>query len=485
MLFRRQREAGLEPARRALAEGQYEQAFEMLESALRRSSGDGTVGATWLQLAALYALYGEGGLENGPSALRNAVTADPHLASHPLYQALYWEFAAYKGAGTKEVRRGLRTTAALPASTNRSPAATTVLPPEFGAMASYHSAAAFFAIDAPRSAARRLQRIEEGALPTYLAWRRYSLLGQCAELQGDWEGAAEAFAQAAALAPYQERSAERLSLAGALIELFRTAQALEELQDIDDSLLNDDELAVHRYLLGRVHLELDNPNLALSLFEEAAANDTSSEGPPYSVTFATAQALAALGRVGEAARAFKDALELAPAEHRAFTQHEAAFAMIEADELLEAEALLAEVVTNPSYPHRGEALADLADVNLRRGELESALRLAQQALELGATAPACITLGSVAFEYFHLEDAVSWFEQAVSASREGDPFWLMAQQSLADVYSQMGEKHATLLLQHAKAALKFTDPTSEWYLPLNEYVEQAKGYLGGYERILN
>ncbi len=482
MLFRRQRQPDLESARQALAEGQYDVAFAMLEMALRRGPNRHALGATWLQLAALYALYGEDGLENGQPALRNAVTSDPNLASHPLYRALYWEFAAYRGASVGEVKRGLRASKGAGPRTQAVPSAPD---PELLAVASYHAAAALFAVDAARSAAARLNDIADGDLPTYLEWRRWSLLGQCAELMGEWEEAADAFERAVALAPELESGAERLSLAGALVELLRTEDALEQLEEVDDSVLGPDERAVHRYLLGRCHLELDNPNLALELLEQASQLDDHEDGPSYSVSFATAQALAALGRSEEAAAAYQHALKLAPAEHRAFTQHEAAFAMIESDRLEQAELLLAEVVTDPSYSYRGEALADLADVYLRRGDLDGASNLAQQALELGATAPACITLGSVAFEYYRLDDATSWYEQAASASQVGDPFWVAAQQMLADVYAQMGEAYAPRLLQHAKAALDYTEPGSEWHLPLKQYVSDAKERLGGFERVLN
>lgn len=482
MLFRRQRPADLESARKALAEGQYDVAFAMLETALRRVPNRHALGATWLQLAALYALYGEDGLENGQPALRNAVTSDPNLASHPLYRALYWEFAAYRGGSVGDIKRGLRGSAV--SDVKAQPGA--VAPdPELLAVASYHAAAALFAVDAARSAASRLAGIDEGALPAYLEWRRWSLLGQCAELMGEWEEAADAFQRAVALAPELEAGAERLSLAGALVELLRTDQALEHLEQIDDSALGRDERAVHRYLLGRCHLELDNPNLALQLLEQAEQLDDHEDGPSYSLTFATAQALAALGRSDEAAAAYQRALKLAPAEHRAFTQHEAAFAMIESDKLDVAEHLLSEVVTDPSYSYRGEALADLADVYLRRGDLDGAANLAQQALELGATAPACITLGSVAFEYFRLEEATSWYEQAASASHPGDPFWVAAQQMLADAYAQMGDDYTPRLLQHAKAALTYTEAGSEWYLPLRQYVDDATTRLGGFERVLN
>lgn len=481
MLFRRQRPVDLQSARQALAEGQYDVAFAMLESALKRVATRQALGTTWLHLAALYALYGEDGLENGQPALRNAVTADPNLAAHPLYRALYWEFAAYRGASVGEVKRGLKGTELAAPKIEGVPEPDL----ELYAVASYHAAAALFAVDAAKSAARRLAGIEEGALPAYLEWRRWSLLGQCAELMGEWEEAADAFERAVALAPDLESGAERLSLAGALVELLRTEDALEQLEQVDDRVLGRDELAVHRYLLGRCHLELDNPNLALELLEQASQLDDHEDGPSYSVSFATAQTLAALGRSEEAAAAYQHALKLAPAEHRAFTQHEAAFAMIESDRLDQAELLLSEVVTDPSYSYRGEALADLADVYLRRGDLDGASNLAQQALELGATAPACITLGSVAFEYFRLDDATSWYEQAASASQVGDPFWVAAQQMLADVYAQMGDSYAPRLLQHAKAALDYTEPGSEWHLPLKQYVSDAKERLGGFERVLN
>ncbi len=477
MLFRRQRTPDLSSAQEALAKGQYDVAFAVLESAVKRGPDKAVNGLAWLQLAAVYALYGDEGLENGQPALRNAVGADPKLASRPLYRALFWEFAAYRGAPLSDVKRGLREVPERPSELGGAPA--------FDATASYHAAAALFAVDAAKSAARRLSALDDAGLPTYLEWRRWSLIGQCSEVLGEWEEAAAAFTASAAQAPELERDAERLSLAGALVELFRTEEALEQLAAIDDELLPPQERAVHRYLLGRAHLDLDNPNLALEHLREAALIDDELGGPTYSVAFATAQALTAAGRSAEATLAFDRALASVPAEHRAFTQHEAAYALIECDRLTEAETLLGEVVTDPSYSHRGDALADLADVRLRRGELDSAHALAQEALELGATAPACITLGSVAFEYYRLEDAAAWYEQALSASQPGDPFWVAAQQMLADVYSQMGEEYAARVLLHARAALEHTEVGSEWYLPLKQYVDDARSHLGGFERVLN
>jgi len=486
MLFRRQRAPDLAPAHEALAKGQYEVAFAVLESAVKRGGTRGNQGPTWLQLAEVYALYGDEGLENGQPALRSAVSADPKLGSHPLYRALFWEFAAYRGAALSDVKRGLKDVPErAPEDPESGPTPPSGAATAFDAVASYHAAAALFAVDAAKSAGRRLRAIEEGALPAYLEWRRWSLVGQCSEALGEWEGAASAFARSVQLAPELERDAERLSLAGALVELFRTEEALEHLAAVEAAGLQAGELAVYHYLQGRAHLDLDNPNLALEHLREAASADDELGGATYSVAFATAQALTAAGRPEEAIVAFERALANVPAEHRAFTQHEAAYALIECDRLEEAGSLLGEVVTDPTYSHRADALADLADVRLRCGELYSAQTLAQEALELGATAAACITLGSVAFEYYHLEDAAAWYEQALSASQTGDPFWVAAQQMLADVYAQMGDDYVARVLQHARAALEHTEAGSEWYLPLKQYVDDAKSRLGGFERVLN
>ncbi len=469
MIFRRGRTAPLESAQQALAQGEYDLALSMLETAARKAARQGQ-GQAWLQLAALYALYGEDGIENGMPALRSAVSADASLATHPLYRALFWEFAAYRGGSVGDVKRGLKDV------------------DESNPLAAYHAASALFAVDAPKSAGRRLTEVREAQLPVYLRWRRWSLLGQCQEAMGEWEAAAEAFTCAVEAAPPAEREPERLSLAGALVELGRTEEAVTCLGAVDETRLRPEEMAVHRYLLGRAHLELGNPNRALELLTEARAAGQEAEGhgdPSYSVTFATGQALSSLGRNREALAEFGRALELAPAEHRAYTQHEAAYAMIECDELEGAEALLSEVVSDPSYPHRGEALADLADVRLRSGDFGGAQLAAEQALELGASAAACLTLGNIAYEYYRLEDASSWFEQAVGSSQAGDPYWVSAHQMLADVYAQMGDQYASRVLTHAKAALDHTEPSSEWYLPLTQYLAQARQSLGGHDRLLN
>jgi tetratricopeptide (TPR) repeat protein len=130
---------------------------------------------------------------------------------------------------------------------------------------------------------------------------------------------------------------------------------------------------------------------------------------------------------------------------------------MESDAFDEAVPLLEEVLSDPRYPHQGEALADLADVRLRAGDFEQAQSDAERALDLGAVAPACLVLGALAFEYYHLDEAVRWYEQALAASQVGDPVWVAAHQMLADVHAQRGDGAADRVLRHALAALEHTD----------------------------
>jgi tetratricopeptide (TPR) repeat protein len=420
-----------------------------------------------IHLAACYALYGPEGLDGGWPALRTAVAADPTLASDPLYQALYWEFEAYRGAPSSDVKRGLRS---LPAT----------LPP----MAGYHRAAALLSVGANTSALRRLRLLASDALPTYLVWRCDSLLGQAHEALGHWQEAADAYARASSAAPVSEREPERLALASCLLELGRYEELGTALAAIDEELLEPLDLAQKRYLEGRAHLEADNPNLAYERFQQARRL-IPDEDLDFSLPYASGQALMALQRPREALLEFEIAAATAPAAHRAFAQHEAAIAQIEAEAPDAAVPLLEAVVADPGYPHRAEALADLADLHLRAGELDQATREAERALELGAVGPACLVMGAVAYEYFRLDEAVRWYEQALAASHAGDPVWLAAHQMLADIHAQRGPGAAAQTLWHAQAALTYTDVASDWRLPLEEHITHARALLGGHDRLLN
>lgn len=468
MIFRRSPLSELEPAQRALAQGRYEVAFALLENAARRPAGRSTQAVLWLHLAAAYALYGLDGVDNGLVVLRSAVHADPNIAQHALYCALFWEFAAYRGDPVGDVKRGVKAVIG-----GDDP------------IARYHAGSALVAAGAPKTAARTLSGLGDADLPTHLVWRRWSLLGQAYEQLGDWPGAAEAFGVSARLAGGAEREAERLSLASCQLELGDAAEAKSTLDVIDESLLSQEERAVKCYLEGRANVDLGNPNRALELFTEARALEDPAEEPSFSLLFATGQCLASLGRTREAEWELERAVAHAPLEHLPFARHEYAFALIESERLDDARDTLEEVLGDPGYPHRAETFSDLADVLFRMGQFDEAEVVARQALELGATAAACLTLGSIAYDYFRLDEAVSWYEQTISASRPGEPSWVNAQQLLADVFAQQGEEAVERLLRHASAALMYTDPGSDWFLPLQRYCDQAQDWLGGNTRLFN
>ncbi len=467
MIFRRSPLAELEGAHRALAEGRYETAFALLESAAKRPRARAAQAQYWLHLAAVYALYGGDGLENGAPALKAAVGADPNLAADPLYQALFWEYAAYRGGAVSDVKRGLRL-----ASVESQP------------LAGYHASAALLAVGAAKSALRRVEAIDPGDLPAYLVWRRWSLLGQAHEALGDWDAAVAAYGEAVRQAHGPERSVELLSLATCLLELGRSNEVLDVVGGVDREALAAEDRATLHYVEGRAHLEAGNPNLALERFTLARTLDPDG-GDAFSLDYATGQALTAIGRYREAVGVLRRAITVAPADHRAFAQHEAAYALTESDQLADADTLLTDVVSDPAYPHRAEAVADLADVRFKLGEYEAAEALAEQALDMGATASACLVLGNLAYEYYRLDEAIGWFEQAIGASEGGDPVWLAAHQVLADVFAQRGEGSAERVLHYAQAALAYTDTGSEWRLPLEHHIGWARTVLGGHDRLLN
>jgi tetratricopeptide (TPR) repeat protein len=459
----------LEPVRQALAQGRYDAAFSLLESAARRPRRRRARALYRLQLAALYSLYGDDGLDDGSLALRSAVEADPGIVDLALYRALFWEFSALGGESARAVKRGLK-------------------PVRQGddAEALYHAGSALYTAGALDDALSCLAELDEEELPGYLCWRRWSLIGLAEEQLGNLERAAEAFERSVALATGADQQLERLALAGCLLEMRRGDDTLAVLANVDEDLLETEDDVMHlRYLTGRAEFERGNPNRALELFEEARGLGPGDGEEQYAVLLAEGQVMSSLGRFGEAAERFSQAVDNAAEEQISYALHEWALALMETGDLGSAEERLDEVAADLAYPYRADALADLAEVLFKLGSFDRAETVALQALELGATATACFTLGSISYEYFRLDEAVTWFERAASASEPGDPVWVLAQQLLADVFAQKGPEVAERLVTHARAALAYTDPANEWFLPLKGYLETAERQLGGHRRVLN
>lgn len=474
-MFARSSLRELVPVHRALAQGRYETAFALLENAAVRQRTRQARAQYRLYLAAVYALYGETGVENGLLALAEARQIDPEVEGQDLYRALWWEFAALQGEGVTSVRRGVSELRATG-----------------DAVARYHAASALFTAGAHRHAVAFLDSLPEAELPAYLEWRRYSLAGLAHEQLGQFAEAAANFERSAEMSSGPDQQAERLALAGCLLELQRWDEAIATLAAIDDAQLEHrDDLVHKRYLAARVETERGNPNRALELLREARGL-LDSLGPHevaaeegYWLLLSEGQVLGSVGRADEAVERFEEAVRVAPPDQLGHVLHELALALIETGDLEEAQEQLELLLVEADYPYRAEALADLADVHLRLGALPEAEATALEALELGATSTASLCLGQVAQEYYRLEEAVTWFERAAAATSPGDPLWVLTQQLLADVFAQLGPSHAERLQQHAAAALEYTDPGNEWYLPLRAYLETARAQLGGQRRIVN
>ncbi len=456
------------PAHRALAEGRYETAVTLLEGATKRQRRRSTQAQIKLYLAAAYALYGPDGLEWGLEKLREAAQADHEVTQLPLYRALYWEFAAYRGDAVADVRQG-----AMAAGRSGE------------AFAVYHAASALFAIHAYRRTTRLLQKIDPLRLPDYLHWRYWSLLGKAHDATDQLEEAVSAFERAVALSQGLERQHESLNLAASLLELHRAEHALRVLGETTPDVLDTPERALRIYLEGRAHLILGNPNRALEHLQQASALEDQSGEASYTYKLALAQCYGALGHYPQAIAGYTQATDLAPRKQRTWTLHEFALLLLEADRLDDARDLLFEVLRAEGYAYRAEVYADLAEVEYKRADLGKAADHALRALDLGATVSACLTLGSVAYEYYHLAEATGWFEKASAASLEGTPDWLHAQEMLADIFVQQGYKNPERVIFHAEAALKYLPASEEWALILRGYRREAQTLLDGHTRRFN
>ena len=470
MFFRRSPAAEIEPVHRALAEGRYEAALALLEGAAKRQRQRSAQAQLELHIAATYALYGEDGLEGGLEHLAEAAHADAAVAHTPLYRALYWEFAAYRGEAAGDVKRGAAAAAAIGES-----------------VAAYHAASALAAIHAFKRAVEVLLEVDVAALPDYLKWRYWSLLGRSHEAQGHFEEAVDAFERSAALSQNADKFGELLNLAANRLESQQPIEALEALERAQCVAPSESaaDSAVHRYLTGRAHLSLGNPNTALNLFLEASVLESAAGEPSFSLQLALGQTYGALGKTRRAEARYQEAVQLASKRQHALALHEYALVMVEADRLERAKELLVQASSDEHYDYHAEVYADLADVELRLGDLHAASDLAHRALDLGATAPACLTLGNVAHEYYRFDEAIVWFEKAASASVEGHHEWVFAKEMLVDSFVQQGYKHPDRVIHHAEAVLRHLPSFNEWTLLLRGYIAHAKTLLGGHQRMLN
>jgi tetratricopeptide (TPR) repeat protein len=458
--------AHLERARAALDAGNVDDAVAALHHGATDPRDAADRALYRLHLAATDALYGRGGVARGRERLREAAALDGAVVDAPLYRALHAEFRALEGASASSVRRAVDgVDAADP-------------------VAAYHAASALWWAGAARAARRRLRAVPDDAVPAYLQWRRWSLLGHAHADLGEVGAAAEAFAHAWEGAGERDRDGLRRHFAAALLEVGRPREAGAVLDVAPHAPVRGEEVAWEHELRGRVDLALGNPGRALEHLD-AAAGHARDEERRLAIATSRADALADLGRPDDAAAELDAVRADAPHDERAYLAHELAILYVDADRLDEARATLDDLLSDPDYPHRADALADLADVHLRLGDLRAAQDAAERALAAGAEASACLTLGTVAFEYFDLHDAVAWLERAVATASEGDPTWLAAQHVLVDAHAQRGAVAAPDVVRHARAALEHADPAGEDAAALQAALVAARRQLGGRDRVVN
>lgn len=456
--------------------GDTARAVSLLELALGRRQAAADRRLLLVELAAACLLEGDGSLDLALSAL-DAIQVLPDRAT-ALELALCEEAAALTGSGSEPDQASVR--AAFSSGDPR---------------AHFHIASALLLADSFEQANVHLAAARAaGGLPDWLLWRCWSLTGVACEQLGDFAAAAAAIRRALELAPAgEQRELERLALADCLLETGEAASAHTELARLDHTALTrNEDLVCVQWLYGRSEEQLGNPGLAIQRYRRArdllVAGGPVPPGSPfdfYSLLSAEAQLLADRGAWEEAVALYTLALDSAQPEQASLTRHELAVILIEAGQGTAAAEQLRMVAADSEYGWRAEALAELADLAFRDGDNAEAERLAREALALKSVPAALLCMGSIALDYYRLEEAIVWFERAAEAANSGDPAWVAAQQLLADTFAQMGPENAGRLFQHAQLALRYTDRRNDWYLPLRGHAERAVRVLAGQRRLVN
>ncbi|GHG00648.1 hypothetical protein GCM10017783_11010 [Deinococcus piscis] len=455
----------------ALAEGDFEQAFALLQAG-NLLSPPAEQARYALLAGALHALYGDLAVEELNLSLSEARRLDPALSEDPLWLALSAEAAA-RAEGPQAA------------------------PPPAAALAAADPLARFHALSALVLAGRLTDAVmltlDPAELPAHLSWRAAALQAEAHEGLGDSAQAAELFAQAAVGARGPDRAVmlqEGAALRLAQGQLDAAAQALAEARALYSAQPSDPQEALNlstwHYLQAQVQLAQGQADTALSEIEAAAGLEVGHGDPSYGVALVRGQALNALGRSEEALASFGRAAELAQEGDRAYAQHELAVALLDLDRPLEAQEVLEAVARDPSYPFQAEILADLAECDYRLGQLAQAQAGAEQALRQGAVVPASLVLGNVALEYYHLDDALAHFERVIGASPEGSRDWLIGHQMTADILAQQGFREPAQVYAHAQQALEHTPEGDDWQATLQAHRDRAAELMqGGGGRVLN
>lgn len=421
-----------------------------------------------LRLASLSTLFAERGLKSAQHYLSAVKT------SRPLFIALSAETKALQsqvgqsqnqaGSSLKLLKRALESNDVL---------------------TRYHGARALSLSGDNRRAQEVLETLHPSRLPICFRWRYWSLLGELLAQRSQFKKAIQAFEQSLNLAPETNKPLERFSMAELWLHLSRPDEALKVLGDEVPTLDDLAELVRGFYLFGVAKRQLGQLHEALGFLQRAKALAQEVGELPFELLQEVARLHAALGQVEEALATYKSALDSVPAVNRSALEHEYARALKDFGHFNDAETALRSVLSEARYPHRAAASAELAEVSYFLGKFNRVKPLAEYAIRGGVVGPACLSLGRVALEYFHLEEAEAWLEQAASASAKGEPLWLSAQLLLAETFAHKADTQPERLKDYAERALGYLPAQDPWIATLESYIARADKILAGQSRIVN
>lgn len=421
-----------------------------------------------LQLASLCTLYAERGLEPARLYLSQVQSADARALQRPLFIALNAELAALRGLLASPLKDALDV--AAQANDN---------------LTLYHAAhALLLAGDVKRSRDAALQ-ISLERLPKHLQWRSWSLRAELAERMGEGTNALKAYRLALKHAPETDKPLIRFALAESWLQLNRPDEALAVLGDDVPSTLEPAERVRGHYLIGVAQRQSGDAARALPQLRLAEALAAELGEHPPELLQELARSQAASGQLDAALASYRTALAHTEDARRPYLQHEFTRLLRDLGQLDEAETVLRDLLSQARYPHRAEASAELAEVSYFLGKFARVKPLAEYAIKGGVVGPACLALGRVALEYFHLEEAEAWLEQASGASSQGEPLWLSAQLLLAETFAHKLDAQPERLKQYAERALVHLSPQDPWTVTLERYIEQADEVLASQKKIVN
>ncbi|MDB5044941.1 MAG: hypothetical protein JWQ08_991 [Deinococcus sp.] len=452
----------------ALAGGDYDTAFNVLDSAMREA-GKHERARIALYVASVHALYGDTSTNEVALALREARMLDAAIQTDPLYLALMAELDAR-----------LREGEATPPPTGVREAA--------DALARFHAMCALALAEKPQEALD--VHLPSPELPEHLRWRLRSWQADSQEQLGHTTDAIHLYGEAAHLTSGLNRAIMLQEQAALMLGVGQTAEANAALdqaralytgQEPDEGL----NLATWYYLRAQAMLNLEQPEAAHEAIKEAARLEREHGDPSYGVALVRGQILTHMGLQEQAIAAFEEALKLATEPDRPYANHELGVALLDLDRPVDARERLEAVLQDPEYPYLPEVLADLAECDYRLGRLQEAQQTAEQALAQGAVVPASLVLGSVALDYYHLDDALEHYERVVREAAPDSRDWVTGHQMAADVMAQQGFLNPAAAYAHAQQALAHTPESDDWHVTLRDHLRKAEALMGSGGRTLN